>query len=176
MLSHLSDGKGVIQYEKLKSCKDLDARPEGEFFVKSDFFSLVKMEIISKKEYKKVTNFLIMLHPENISSLVRYTIFKIQIILCEIFENRANEMTKQLPYNPRKCPSASLISGCIHFYLPKTTITFPTQADFVNLFENPLIGGFSCCINTHLAFDSKISFLQDPNSVRKKKISNLFIR
>ena len=169
MLSHLSDGKGVIQYEKLKSCKDLDARPEGEFFVKSDFFSLVKTEIISKKEYKKVTNFWIMLHPENISSLVRYTIFKIQIILCEIFENRANEMTKQLPYNPRKCPSASLISGCIHFYLPKTTITFPTQADFVDLFEKTLIGGFSCCLNTHLAFDSKNLFPEDSNSVRKKK-------
>ena len=78
VLSHLSDGKGVIPYEKLKSYKGLDARPEGEFFVKCQFFSLLKTEIISKKEYKKVKNFWKMLQLENISSLVRYTIFKIQ--------------------------------------------------------------------------------------------------
>ena len=31
-LSHLSDGKRVVPYEKLRSYKDLGARPEGEFF------------------------------------------------------------------------------------------------------------------------------------------------
>ena len=116
---------------------------------------------------------------ENASTRKHFELSKIYyfqdtIILYELFENRANEMTKKLPYNPRKCTLASLLSGCIHFYLPKTTITFPTQADFVNLFEKTLIDCFSCCINTHLAFDSKILFLQDPNSVRIKNLKFVY--
>ena len=42
MLSDLSDGEGVIPYEKLRSQKDLDVRPEGEFFAKSVFFRSLK--------------------------------------------------------------------------------------------------------------------------------------
>ena len=42
VLSDLSDGEGVIPYEKLRSQKDLDVRPEGEFFAKSVFFRSLK--------------------------------------------------------------------------------------------------------------------------------------
>ena len=64
-------------------------------------------------------------------------------------------MTKKFPYIPRKCISASLLSGCIHQYLSKTIISLPTHDEIVDLFEQTLIGGF-ICVNTHLSFNSKI--------------------
>ena len=81
--------------------------------------------------------------------------FQETIILCEIFENRANQITNRFPYNPRKCSSASSLSGYIHRLLSKTIIAFPTKAEILELFEQTLTGGFSC-VNTRLSFDSKI--------------------
>ena len=69
-------------------------------------------------------------------------------------------MTKKFPNNPRKCTLASSISGCIHRYLSKAIILLPIQAKIVDLFDQTLIGGFSC-VNTRLAFDSKILFPQE---------------
>ena len=77
------------------------------------------------------------------------------MILCEIFENRATEMSKKFPYNPRKCTSASTLSGCIHKYLSKAIISFPTNSEAVELFEKTLIAEMSCA-NKRLAFDSSL--------------------
>ena len=92
-----------------------------------------------------VTEFWQTLHLKNLSDL--NNIYNVQdtIILCEIFENRAKKMMKKFRYNPRKCTSASSLSGCIHWYLSKATIVLPTQ----------VIGGFSC-VNTRLAFGLSI--------------------
>ena len=86
--------------------------------------------------------------------------FQDTIILCEIFENSANQITNRFPYNPRKCSSASSLSGYIHRcyihrFLSKTIIAFPTKAEILELFEQTLTGGFSC-VNARLSFDSKI--------------------
>ena len=81
--------------------------------------------------------------------------FQDTIILCEIFENIATEMANKFPYNPRKCTSISTLSGCIHRYLSKVIISFPTNAETVELFEKMLIGGLRC-INTGLEFDSSV--------------------
>ena len=81
--------------------------------------------------------------------------FQDTIILCEIFENRANQMMNRFPYSPRKCSSVSSPSGCIHRFYAKTIIVLPTKAEIVELFEQTLIGGFSC-VNTLLSFDSKL--------------------
>ena len=77
------------------------------------------------------------------------------MILCEIFENRATEMSKGFSYNPRKCTSASTLSGCIHRYMSKDIILIHTNSEVVELFEKTLIGGMSC-VNTRLAFDSSL--------------------
>ena len=71
---------------------------------------------------------------------MRYIIFKTP----SCFENRAKEMMKKFPYSPRKCTSVSSLSGCIHRYLSKAIISLPTQAEFVDVFEKTLIGGFTC--------------------------------
>ena len=81
--------------------------------------------------------------------------FQDAIILCKIFENRAREMAKKFSYSPRKCTSASTLSGCIHRYLSKVIISFLASAETIELFEKVLIGGMSC-VNTRLAFDSSV--------------------
>ena len=78
-------------------------------------------------------------------------------------------MKKKCPYNPRKCTSDSSLSGCIHQYLSKTIMSIPTRAEYVDLFEKTLIGGFSC-VNTRLAFDFKILFLRDSVEARKENL------
>ena len=50
VLDYLSGGKGVIPYELTKSHEDLDTTPEGEFFSRIEFYSLLKNEIISREE------------------------------------------------------------------------------------------------------------------------------
>ena len=52
VLDYLCGGKGVIPYEKIKSHEDLDAVPEGYFFSKTEFYSLLKMKLSITKVKK----------------------------------------------------------------------------------------------------------------------------
>ena len=72
-------------------------------------------------------------------------LFQDNIILCEVFENRATQMIKKFSYNPRKCTSVSSLSGCINQYLSKVIISLPTKSEFVDVFDK-----FSR-VNTRLA-------------------------
>ena len=147
IFEYLRVGKGVIPYEKIKSWSDQDSCPEGEFFAKSELFSSLKNSVISDIEYENVKKFWKTLSLNKLSEL--NDIYN-AMILCEIFENRATEMSKRFPYNPRKCTSAS-----IPRYLSKAITSFPTNSEIVELFEKTLTGGMSC-VNTRLAFDSSL--------------------
>ena len=81
-------------------------------------------------------------------------IFK-TIILTEMFENRSSIMHAKFKYNPRKGSSASTLSGAIQRDMSKVVISFPTNADIIELMEKTLIGGMSI-INTRVGFDSNI--------------------
>ena len=137
----------MIPYEKIKSWSDLDSHPEGEFSAETEFFSSLKnsaiSEMLSDAEYKNVNKFWKTLSLNKLSELNGFYNFQDTMILSEIFESRASEMFKRFPYNPRKCTSASTLSGCIHRYLSKAIISFPTNSEIVELFEKTLIGGMS---------------------------------
>ena len=77
------------------------------------------------------------------------------ILLSEIIESRFQAMQNTYGFNPRKCNSASSISGCIEREMSKIILALLTKYDHVEIFEETLIGGFSC-VNTRLAFDSQI--------------------
>ena len=85
------------------------------------------------------------------------------ILLCEIIENRFQTMHDRYGFNPRKCNSASSLSGSIERDLSKVIVALPTTNEVVDVFEQTLIGGFSC-VNTCLAFDTEILL---PNSTEK---------
>ena len=76
---------------------------------------------------------------------------------------------RKFQYNPRKFTSASSLSGSIHRFLSKATIALPMQAEIVHLFEQTLIGGFSC-VNTRLGFDSKILLPKDSKNEPKENL------
>ena len=72
-------------------------------------------------------------------------------------------------FNPGKCNSASTMSGCIEREMSKVIITLPTKIEHVEIFEQTVIGGFSC-INNRLAFDTQIllpNFLDSEMKVEK---------
>ena len=122
-------GKGVIPYEKIKSYEDLDSMSEGEFYRMTEFYSSLKNEMIKPDEYENVKKFGQKIRMKKLSHLNDICNFQDTITLCEIAENRANEMMNRFPYNPRKCSSTSSLSGCIHRFPSKTIIALPTKAE-----------------------------------------------
>ena len=77
------------------------------------------------------------------------------IILCEIIENRFEQMYQKFGFNPRKCNSASTLSSCIQRETSKVIITLPTNFEHAAIFEKTLTGGYSC-INNRLGFDTEV--------------------
>ena len=162
-----------LSAEKIKSHEDLNCVPENEFFSKTEFYSSLENKIISYEEHENIKKNWQILRLKKFSNLHDIYNFQNKIILCKIFENRAKEMTRKFPYNPRKCTSDSSLSGCIHQYLSKVIISLPTQTEIVDLFQKSLIGGFSC-VNTRLLFDLKILLPVNSQYQPKEKLRFIY--
>ena len=65
------------------------------------------------------------------------------ILLLEIMENRFQAMYEKSMYNPRKCNSASELSGYIQREQSKINLGLPTNNYVMKVFEETLMGGFS---------------------------------
>ena len=57
VLHYLSEGKGVMLYEKIKSYEDLDAEPEVGFFAKINFLVYSKTKYFRKRTMKMLNIF-----------------------------------------------------------------------------------------------------------------------
>ena len=90
------------------------------------------------------------------------------ILLIEIIESQFQAMQNTYGFNPRRCNSASSMSGCIEREMSKVILALPTKNEHVEIFEETAIGGFSC-VNTRLAFDSQILL---PNLTDKTNLEN----
>ena len=77
------------------------------------------------------------------------------ILLCEIIENRFQQMQEKFGFNPRKINFASTLSGCVQRDLSKVIIALPTKFEHAEVFEKSLIGRFSC-VNTRIGFDTEV--------------------
>ena len=60
------------------------------------------------------------------------------ILLYEIFENKFQAMYEKSGFNPRKCNSASKLSGCIQREQPKVILALPTNNSIMETFEKTL--------------------------------------
>ena len=76
-------------------------------------------------------------------------------MLSEIIENRLQKRHKTYGFNHRKCNSASAMSGYIEREMSKIILALPTKIEYVEIFEQTVIGGFSS-VNTRLAFDTPV--------------------
>ena len=159
VLDYLCSGKGMIPYQMITDFDSLNLRPDGDFFKGESFYSTLKEKNISEEEYEKVKNFFTILRLKTLGDLNKIYNFQDTTILCEIFEQRANLLQKLFKYNPRKCNSATGFSGCVQRLKSKCCIALPVDAEIIRVFEQTLIGGYSC-VNTRMAFDTEI-FLKD---------------
>ena len=75
------------------------------------------------------------------------------ILLTQIIESWFQALQNTYGFNPRKCNSASSMSGCIEREMSKIILALPTKYEHVKILEEWVIGGFSC-VNTRLVFDS----------------------
>ena len=85
------------------------------------------------------------------------------ILLTENIESRFQAMQNAYDLNPRKCDSASSMSGCIEREMSKIILTLPSKYEHYEIFEQTVIGGFSS-VNTRLAFGSEILL---PNLIKQ---------
>ena len=115
----------------------------------------MKQRHISDEEYEQSKFLYQTLKMRNLGDLNDLYNAQDVILLYELIENRFQFMQDKYGFNPRKCNSASSLSGCIEREMSKVIISFPTNVDHVEIFEKTVTGGFSC-VNTRLAFDTSI--------------------
>ena len=130
-------------------------KPDNEFWEKSEFFSELKLSAVDDESYENSKYLHQSLKMRNLGDLNDLYNTKDIILLTEIIEIRFQAMQNTYGFNPRKCNSASSMSGCIEREMSKVILTLPTKYEHVEIFEQTVIGGFSS-VNTRLAFDSQI--------------------
>ena len=143
------------------------------FFEKNEFYSELKNKFVSDEEYENSFYLYKALKMRNLSDM--YDLYNAQdnILLCEIIEHRFQLIRdSRTGFNPRKCNSASTLSGCIERDLSKVIITLPTSNKVVEVFEKLLTGGFSC-VNVRLSFDTEL-LLPNTNKMLVDGYDNLY--
>ena len=164
VLDYLTSGKGVIPYQMITDLDSLKKVPKGEFFEKEDFYSVLKEKRISDQDYEDVKKLFKLLRLETLGDMNKIYNIQDTLILCEIFEQRSILLEKLFKFNPRKCNSASSFSGCVQRNKSKCNIVLPTDPKKIRVFENMLIGGYSC-VTTRATFDTEL-FLKDKQNER----------
>ena len=158
-LDIISEGKDIIPYEKLVNTHSLFSNPKnGIFFEKPEIFSQLNQKAVNDSDYQTffyLYKTLKIRHLGDMNDL--YTVQDV-ILLCEIYENRFQFRNDRYGFNPRKCNSAStFLSRCIEREMSRVIIVLPTSNEIADIFEQTIVGGFSC-INNCLAFDTQNFF------------------
>ena len=149
------EGKGVIPYELVTNLDSFFQTPEKDFWLKTDFYSELKQKHITDEEFEHSKFLYQTLKMRNFGDLNDLYNAQDVILLCELIENRFQFMQDKYGFNPRKCNSASSLSGSIEREMSRVIISFPTNVEHLEIFEKTITGGFSC-VNTRLAFDTTI--------------------
>ena len=129
--------------------------PENNFWEKSEFFSELKQSAVNDDDYENSKYLYQTLKMRNLGDLNDLCNAQDVILLCEIIENRFQAMQDTYGFNPRKCNSASSMSGCIEKQMSRVIIALPAKLSHVEIFKQTVTGGLSS-VNTRLTFDTKI--------------------
>ena len=109
----IAEGKGVIPYEIIVDMKSFFIKPGKDFWEKSEFFSELKLSAVDDESYKNSKYLYQTLQIRNLGDLKDLYTTQDLILLTEIIESRFQAMQNTYGFNPRKCNSASSMSGCI---------------------------------------------------------------
>ena len=155
ILEIISKGKGAFPYERIVDLNSLDIVPENEFFEYTEFFSKLNGHNIPLEIYEDMKYLYSILKMRNLGDMNGLYNMQDVILLCKIIENRFEKMHKKFEFNPRKCNSASTLSGCVQRNQSKVIITLPTKYEHAEIFEKTLIGGYTC-VNNRIEFDTEV--------------------
>ena len=144
ILEIIAGSKGVFPYERIISSDSLDIKSQGKFFDRTEFLGFLKQQNVSNEDCKVSFYLWNTLKMRNLSDMNDLYNAQDVILLCEIIENRIQLMQDKYGFNPRKCNSASTLSGSIERDLSKIIISLPTNNEHVELFQKTLTEGFSC--------------------------------
>ena len=162
------EGKGIIPYELITGMDSFLLTPEKDFWEKTEFFSDLKQSAVNYDDYENSKYLYHTLKMRNLGGMSDLYNAQDVILLCEIIESRFQMMNDKYGLNPRKCNSASSMSGCIEREMSRVILVFPTKLEHVEIFEQTVTGGFSS-VNTRLAFDTQILL---PNLDDKTDLEN----
>ena len=156
ILDIVTSGKGIIPYELIVQMESLLLTPDDDnFWHKTEFNSELKMQAVDDEAYENSKFLYQNLKMRHLGDLNDLYNFQDVVLLCEILENIFQLMHERYGFNPKKCNSASTLSGCIEREMSKVILTLPTKVEHNEIFEQTVIGGFSC-VNNRLAFDTQI--------------------
>ena len=134
-LEIIAEGKGVISYEIIVNMESFFIKPD------KDFFSELKLSAVNDEDYENSKYFYKTLKMRNVGDLnVLYNTQDV-ILLTKVIESRFQAMHDTYGFNPRKCNSASSMSGCIEREMSKIILALPTKYEHVEIFEETVIGG-----------------------------------
>ena len=107
ILDLVAEGKGVMPYEKVIDINSLSKSPDQKFFTHTEFYSILKQSNISLVEYENAKYLYETLKMRNLGDINDLYNAQDVILLCEIIENRFQQVYEKYGYNPRKCNPAS---------------------------------------------------------------------
>ena len=151
----------------------LNSKPENGIFLekmpfrKDEFCSFLKGKAVDEEEYINSKLLFTLLKMRDMSNLNDLYNAQDVILLHETFENRFQAMFEKSGFNPRKCNSASKLSGCIQREQSKVILELLTNNSIMENFEKTLTDGFSC-VNTRLSFRTELLMPNLTNADYKK--------
>ena len=134
-------------------------------------FSELKLSAVNDEDYENSKYLYKTLKMRNLGDLNDLYYTQDVILLIEIIGNRFQSMQDMYGFNRRKCNFASSMSGCIEREMSKINLALPTKYEHVEIFEETVIGGFSC-VNTRLALDTLILLPNLNNPMLTNSIMN----
>ena len=152
ILEIISEGKGIIPYKFIFDMESFFIKAENEFWEKTEFFNELKQSAVNDEDYGNSKYLYQTLKMRNLGDLNDLYNTQDIILLTEKIESRFEAMKNTYGFNPRKCNSASSMSSCIGREMSKIILALSAKYEHVEIFEETVIGGFSC-VNTRLAFD-----------------------
>ena len=140
-LEIIAEGNGVISYEIIVNMESFFIKPDKDFWGKKFFFSELKLSAVNDEDYENSKYFYKTLKMRNLGDLnVLYNTQDV-ILLTKVIESRFQAMHDTYGFNPRKCNSASSMSGCIEREMSKIILALPTKYEHAEIFEETVIGG-----------------------------------
>ena len=131
ILEIISEGKEIMPYEIIVDMESFSIKPENDFWEKNEFFSELKQSAVNDEDDENSKYLNQTLKMRNLGDLNDLYNTQDVILLTEAIESRFQAMQNTYGFNPRKCNSASSMSGCIEREMSKIILALPTKQDHV---------------------------------------------